>query len=108
MRDSFLWVPALQVRESQFEEWKALAPKQESFTYWCLKTGRLAAHAYFDWAREHYGIAKVESGYFKHRPSFDLWSQIQTVANWSPWMLPLEQWDGVIFIGCVEPPTEMP
>ena len=72
--------------------------KQESFTYWCLKTGRLTSHVYFDWACEHYGLAVVDAQYFKHRPDVDLWNQIHSVANWSPWMLPLEQWDGVIFI----------
>ncbi len=33
--------------------------------------------------------------------------KIQSVANWGPDLLPLEEWDGVIYVACVEPPEDI-
>ena len=80
--------------------------REESFTFWCLQSGRIPLPKYFDWARNYYGLAQLDKKYFTGAANMALWQQIHTVANWSPWMLPLEQWEGVVFIGCVEPPLE--
>lgn len=107
MQTTPLWAKALQISKASIEEWLTVAPIEESFTFWCLFTGRLSLSAYFEWAKETYGLAYLEEGYFKEPPNHALWKQIHSVANWSPWMLPIEQWDGVVFIACVEPPTDM-
>lgn len=101
------WAKALQIPKASLDEWLTVAPVEESFTFWCLFSGRLPLESYFAWAVDHYGLALLQSDYFKQTPNHELWKQIQTVANWSPWMLPIEQWDGVVFIACVEPPTDM-
>lgn len=101
-----LWAKALQIPKALLDEWLTIAPIEESFTFWCLFTGRIDINAYFNWAKEQYGLAYLETGYFKQEPNRALWSQIHSVANWSPWMLPIEQWDGVVFVACVEPPSE--
>jgi hypothetical protein len=107
MQTTPLWAKALQISKASIEEWLTVAPIEESFTFWCLFTGRLPLSDYFGWAMDHYGLAFLEAEYFKQVPNQQLWKQIHSVANWSPWMLPIEQWDGVVFIACVEPPTDM-
>lgn len=101
-----LWAKALQIPKALLDEWLTIAPIEESFTFWCLFTGRISVDNYFRWAKENYGIAFLEAGYFQQEPNRQLWSQIHSVANWSPWLLPIEQWDGVVFVACVEPPLE--
>lgn len=101
-----IWAKALQIPKALLDEWLTIAPIEESFTFWCLFTGRIDIGAYFNWAKEQYGLAYLEAPYFKQEPNRALWSQIHSVANWSPWMLPIEQWDGVVFVACVEPPAE--
>ncbi len=106
MQQQSAWAKALNIPKAQYDEWKMIAPTEESFTFWCLHSGRIVASKYFAWAKDHYGFALLNDKYFSLQPNMDFWKMIHTVANWSPWMLPLEQWDGVIFIGCVEPPSE--
>lgn len=101
------WVSALKIDEGAFADWTAKAPKHESVTFWCLDRGFLRASDYFPWAMEHYGLPLVNSEYFNLPGQRDLWQKIRTVANWSAELLPLEEWDGVILVGCVEPPTDI-
>jgi hypothetical protein len=103
MRDQPKWAEALSIPAKNFDEWRAIAPDAESFTYWAMQTGRLSANDYLNWAKDHYELPVLSGTYFDLAPNTHLWQQIQTVANWSPWMLPLEEWDGVLFIACVEP-----
>lgn len=101
------WVSALNIDPNEVMNWAAQVHPDESLTFWCLERGRVPTQPYLEWAKEHYGLAVLKDEYFKTKPNHQLWSQIQTVANWSPSMLPLEEWDGVIFIACVEPPFDV-
>lgn len=107
MKEQKSWVKALHIDANQFASWVLQTPKHESVTFWCLDKGFLRANEYFAWAQEHYGLALLNESYFKNQPNRSLWDKIRTVANWSAEMLPLEEWDGVIFIGCVEPPMNV-
>jgi hypothetical protein len=106
MMQNYPWAKALQIPSHMLTEWKTLQPPDISFTFFCLKTGRIGVAKYLEWAKEHYGIAVLNEEYFNLEPNLNFWTQIQTVANWSPSLLPLESWDGTIFIGCVEPQLE--
>lgn len=101
------WVTALQIDEGTFASWIAKVPKHESVTFWCLDKGHLRLNDYFNWAMNHYGLPLLGSDYFGTPANRDLWSKIQSVANWSPELLPLEEWDGTIFVACVEPPEDI-
>ncbi len=62
---------------------------------------------YLQWAKEFYGLPLVTEDYFRQNANRQLWTRIKSVANWTPSMLPLEEWDGVVFVGCVEPPEDI-
>jgi hypothetical protein len=101
------WVTALQIDEGTFASWIAKVPKHESITFWCLDKGHVRLNDYFNWAMNHYGLPFLKADYFGTPANRDLWSKIQSVANWSPELLPLEEWDGTIFVACVEPPEDI-
>ncbi|MGE0764073.1 MAG: hypothetical protein AB7N80_12405 [Bdellovibrionales bacterium] len=101
------WVEALGIDQNTFSSWVQEAPKHENLTFWCLERGRLRSSDYYDWAMNHYGLAMLTEGYFSQSANRELWQKIQSVANWSPHMLPLEEWDGTVFVACVEPPDDI-
>jgi hypothetical protein len=97
------WVNEMGVTEAQMTQWSREAPKGKSLTYWCLENGKIPTDEYLFWARNHYGLAVLKPEFFEQSPNFDLWRNIASVANWSAEMVPLHEWDGVVFVGCVEP-----
>ncbi|MBX7232189.1 MAG: hypothetical protein K1X29_08910 [Bdellovibrionales bacterium] len=106
MRTLKPWVQALYIEPSTFHKWALEAPKQESITFWCLDRGLIRSHDYFSWAMDFFGLPMLRSEYFAQAYNFSFWQQIKSVANWSVAMIPLSQWDGVVFIATVEPPEE--
>lgn len=107
MNDQAAWLTALKIQPDTYQEWKTLAPKGQSFTYWCLSSGKIPEKNYFGWAIEHYQLPYLMPEFTSAQLDMQLWKNIHTVANWSPWMLPIAQWEDVVLIGCVEPPTDM-
>lgn len=97
------WISALNVPQSTYDSWLKTCPQNEPILLWCLSTGKISSDDYFSWAQEHYGLALLSSEFFKQKPDPSLWKKIQTVANWSADMIPILEWDGVIFIVCIEP-----
>ncbi len=101
------WVEALNLNPNQVAQWALDVPKHESVTFWCLDRGLVRSQDYFEWAKNFYQLPFLDSEYFQKPANRDLWLKIQTVANWNPELLPLEEWDGVVFVGCVEPPENI-
>ena len=97
------WIEPLKISSEEFQSWSTLKGGEDSVTFWALEKGHLKKDSYFDWARNFYGLSVASDAYFDQPKDQDFWSSIRSVANWSHEMLPLEQWDGVIFVGCVEP-----
>lgn len=101
------WVEALKLNPNQVAQWTLDVPKHESVTFWCLDRGLIRAADYFEWAKEFYQLPCLDSEYFQNPANRELWMKIQSVANWNAELLPLEEWDGVVFVGCVEPPENI-
>lgn len=101
------WVEALHIDPLKFETWLTEIPKHESVTFWCLIHGHLRSIEYLEWAKNFYGLPAIDEKYFRLAANRDLWTKIQSVANWSPSLLPVEEWDGTVFVACVEPPSDI-
>ncbi len=97
------WLEALKVSKELFQLWQKQKSKDESLVHWCLITNKISKEQYFEWAQENYGLAKISSEFFKQSPNRKLWAQIQSVANWSKDFVPIIEWDGVVFVACIEP-----
>lgn len=101
------WVDALKINHVEFQSWCNEVPTSESITYWCLLKHKIQSDEYLSWAKNYFELAALSEEYFEQSPNLEFWNQIHTVANWSPSLLPLTEWDGVVFVGCVEPPEEV-
>ncbi len=97
------WVSGLKISAEKYQSWLSEAPADESFTFWCLQTGRIPQDEYTAWARDYYGLPSLGPEFFAQGASTELWTAIQGVANWSAAMVPIAQWDNVVYIACVEP-----
>lgn len=107
MSDTKAWAQPFQVSSETYADWGQQAPSDRDFTYWCLETGRLSEGQYLNWAREHYGLASLEPEFFQTSPDLVLWSRVAAEGNWYEWMLPVGEWEGVVFVACVEPPRQV-
>lgn len=101
------WVKALKINSTDYETWSSEVSSEESVTFWALDKGKIKAQDYLLWAREHYQLPVLKDSWFKKHCNHQLWSQIQSVANWSPHMMPIEEWDGVVYVAVVEPPEDV-
>lgn len=101
------WALALHVPQSTYNSWAKQCPKDESVLLWSLSTNQISSDDYFLWAREHYGLAHLNSEFFERAADKSLWQKIKTAINWSAEMIPVLEWDGVIFIACIEPQPEI-
>ena len=98
------WILPLGLKPAEVEHWKLELKPGESLIFRAIEKGRIDWSKYQEWAINFYQLSAVNEDYFLQPPPMEFWKLIQSVANWSPALLPLEEWDGTIFIGCVEPP----
>lgn len=105
MSTQFPWISPLGLKPEEVEHWKMQLEPGQNLTFWALAKGLINWPQYQQWAMEYYKLPSVNDDYFREPASAEFWQLIRSVANWSPSLLPLEQWDGTIFIGCVEPPS---
>lgn len=101
------WALALKIPETELHEWTHTLPKNESLPFWCMLTGKIKSDKYLIWAKEYFQLITLNAEFFKKKPNLEFWNKVQGVANWSAKMIPLQEWDGVIFIGCIEPHTDV-
>lgn len=101
------WVNALKIDPKEFALWQVEAPPDFSVAFWALEKGKLRSNDYYPWAQHHFGLCLVKDEFFTQPSDPKFWQRVQSVANWSPNLLPLAEWDSVIFIGCVEPPEDV-
>lgn len=101
------WAEALNISEENYRKWVSELPKSKPLTLWCLENNKINTHHYLDWAKNHYGLCVLKKDFFEQSPNLTVWNQIKTVANWSHDLVPVHEWDGVIFVACVEPDAEI-
>ncbi|MEO0335089.1 MAG: hypothetical protein AAF202_01760 [Pseudomonadota bacterium] len=107
MKTAKPWVKALNVKFQEYETWTTQLSEGQSITFWALDHGKLRTQDYLYWAREHYKIPVIKDGYFRDNKTSSLYHEMKSVANWSEEMIPIAQWDNIIYIACVEPPEDV-
>ncbi|MGE4133084.1 MAG: hypothetical protein AB7F86_15690 [Bdellovibrionales bacterium] len=108
MQKNYPWATALQIKPDQLDSWSADAPPDWPLLVFCLLEGHIEPEAYLNWARDYYELPVLNRDYFVE--SFDLeagklWIQGQE-SHWRSWNFPVEKWEDVTIIGCVEPPQD--
>lgn len=72
---------------------------------WCLMNGKIPQDEYLAWATKTYELPIVKSEFFTSPPDLELWKNTKELGPWSPTLVPLTEWEGCLFVGCLEPPT---
>jgi hypothetical protein len=106
MTDPQTWVEALNIKPELLAEWSAQAPARKPILVHCIEQGLVDYGEYMRWAQERFGLAVLQANYFQATFDPNQLEQIKSSGDWHPWIFPVEQWEGVTFVACVEPPQE--
>ena len=70
-----------------------------------LKNQLMDEKKYQKWASGYYKTPILKAHYFAHHPKPDLklWNKMKQYPFWSPSLIPLTQWDNILYIACLEP-----
>lgn len=104
------WAEALNISSEKLSEWGALAPEGVPLLVWAMQEGHISSSEYLMWAVDHFQIPVIRPDYFESAFSTEtalkLHKETSAPVEWTPWFFPVEQWDGITLIACVEPPAE--
>jgi hypothetical protein len=79
-------------------------PQNCTLLEYCLQQKIFAEADYLQWASQELGLPVLGAEFFQRSADADFWNMIKTQYSWRPDLLPLGQWDDVLFIGCLEKP----
>lgn len=74
--------------------------------HWCLVNEKIAQEEYLGWAMTKFELPAVKADFFTSLPDLELWSKTKSSGPWSQSLVPLSEWDGCLYIGCLEPPKD--
>lgn len=67
-----------------------------------LSSGELPLADYMKWAAEHYKIPFLSDDFFAQAKNYKLILENPS-AQWSEYFFPIHDWQGLLYIGCLEP-----
>jgi hypothetical protein len=78
--------------------------------YRVLKRGMLKSEDYLHWAQDQYKMATLKDEFLNSPPQdFDnLWIKWEKALDWSPELMPIAEWDDVLFVAALEPMEHRP
>lgn len=103
------WVDGLKLNHELVNQWAKECPKGVPLLYWCLKTQKFSADSYISWAKEFYKIPAAKPDFFNRVIPVDLFLKFPSLVEMK--ILPLQEWNGTLYLGCLEPqeiPFSMP
>lgn len=78
-----------------------------SFTAFVLNQKIVQTEDYLVWAQVQFNLVILHNDYFQmNSPDMNLWQRWQNTHPWSCECLPVGEWDGVLFVGCIEKPMD--
>lgn len=98
---------ALNISEQNLQAWSSEAPEGKPLLVWCLEQGKISSQEYLQWACAHYGLAVVSPAFFSQALDRAFVSVQRESGAWNPWCYPVEHWDDISIVACVEPPHEL-
>lgn len=76
---------------------------EASLIYLACKENLIDSQTYLNWAHRYYAIAILEDRFFDERFDRATYEKLSGVAPWSEEFFPVFEWDGVIFVACLDP-----
>jgi hypothetical protein len=100
------WAERFGISQDDIKAIKGKITDGTSVLAWCLAHGKIAESDYLQWASETSGLPLLNDEFFAIHPDQVFWDAIKSRSNWSPEVLPLAEWDGILLIACVEAPDQ--
>jgi hypothetical protein len=103
MRD-VLWksdFPQVYQKVRQLPLAKNLPPAQWMFL--SLESGYITSEDYLLWAQNYYKLAILENSFFLGPFKDATFTKYKDLFAWGPQALPIFEWDGVVFVACIDP-----
>lgn len=95
------WARTFRISPQQIAEWEDIAPADVPLAVWAIEAGHIDAEEFLNWAQEFYSLPVVKSEFFASDVPFD-----RPDGQWQPWLVPVNEWDGTLFVACAEPPQD--
>ena len=100
------WAEALNINPETLATWSAQAPTGTPLLVWCLEQGHIQLETYFTWAQAEYEVPVLDARYFHDGLDSEFLAQERSHGNWYPWQFPVEKWEDVTVVACVEVPPK--
>lgn len=82
-------------------------PNNPSLLMFALREHAIPMDEYIAWAKENYQIPSIKIEFFSANPANpDFWQRWKDKGPWNMELIPLQEWDGVLLIACLYPPTQ--
>ncbi len=106
MKQSLAWIEKFITPEQQ-QELMQLSPEKRLETLCDLiSEGHIKSEQYLNWASEFYQLPSLDSEFFQQVDITETWKKYNSLAIWSPEILPIQEWDNRLMIACPFPPSE--
>lgn len=106
MSDSQTWVEALNINPELLAEWSSQAPAGKPILVFCIEQGLVDYGDYMRWAQSRYELPILQANFFLGSFDPDHLEKAKLTGDWHPWIFPVESWENITYIACVEPPAE--
>ncbi|MAF91555.1 MAG: hypothetical protein CL674_09805 [Bdellovibrionaceae bacterium] len=103
MNQHYPWAKGLQIPNDVIAVWEMQAAGSDLLR-WALANGKVLEHIYLDWAKNYYKLPSLSQSFFEKSPNPSLWEKWGRF-DWSGTFLPIYEYDGVLYIACLEPPN---
>ena len=99
------WTEQFGISAETVAAWKPHGQAAVEPLFWGLANGKLPESEYYAWAQTTFELPLVTDEYFAIPADQMFWDRVRSLHAWKPDLLPLAEWEGVLLIACVEPPT---
>ena len=108
MSKQYHWAQSLGVSQADLDAWSKQVDSSEILVSWCIRTNKIDEAQYMNWARNYYGLPILKSNFFQNGFNEPFFRSLESMAFWSKELLPVCEWDGVLFLACAEPLSDTP
>lgn len=100
------WSERFGIADADLKQWMNLMAPGEAPLHWCLMHDKIPEPNYLQWATEAFELPVVNDDFFTISRDHTFWERVKDLHTWREDFFPLAEWDGVLLIGCLEPPAE--
>jgi hypothetical protein len=100
-----IWASRFGISDREIADLKIQLADQDDPLRWILAKGYIPTNDYIRWAMDQYSLPSVNDDYFSVPVDQVYWEAVKNEFAWTSAFFPLAEWQGVMLIGCVEPPN---